>query len=398
MNSFLGKIQGKLQEARISDVNHELGKVKESLVTESSAYWNSFRSEAASVGSLIRSESTRFSQLLGRQQQQRQHSQEEERDYYDDDDDLCVKKPYSSVPKSVSLPAIAPNANLKYKYKSSACGEAALNAEYEEAADDFIRVLEKKVEGVEAQDGAVVEDNSKFEPETSRRVTHRAAASTREEIRRKLALFADEESQEEQEKKAEKATADLEVCFINQAVAEDEEDEYNSSCAYKDKEEDSSEDEEREAAAVFPRSKDEWNTLRGAANSSGIADEELDEEQARTALRRRLAKLHKELRVNLSDCKSIARAHVEKEKLKRQREDPLAKLVGFAKHQVSENRLQQCGVAALQVVAEHFHSEIERLNEELVQLLIAKDELEIEQDSQLLDVEDLTHSIGNNAA
>ena len=43
MNDFLQKVQGKLQDARISDVNHELGKVKESLVTESSQYWSSFR-------------------------------------------------------------------------------------------------------------------------------------------------------------------------------------------------------------------------------------------------------------------------------------------------------------------------------------------------------------------
>ncbi len=33
----------------------------------------------------------------------------------------------------------------------------------------------------------------------------------------------------------------------------------------------------------------------------------------------------------------------------------------------------------VKVVAEHFHSEIERLGEELVALLVAKDELEIEQ-------------------
>lgn len=55
MNTFIAKVSGKLHEARISNVNYELGKVKESIIHESSSY----------VGSIIsRSESIRFSQLF----------------------------------------------------------------------------------------------------------------------------------------------------------------------------------------------------------------------------------------------------------------------------------------------------------------------------------------------
>ena len=38
----------------LSDVNHELGKAKESLVYESGSYIDNFKSDAALVGSLIR--------------------------------------------------------------------------------------------------------------------------------------------------------------------------------------------------------------------------------------------------------------------------------------------------------------------------------------------------------
>lgn len=54
MNSFLSKLQSKLHDAKISEVNHELGKVKEAVFQESANYFNNFKSDAANVGSLIR--------------------------------------------------------------------------------------------------------------------------------------------------------------------------------------------------------------------------------------------------------------------------------------------------------------------------------------------------------
>ena len=41
-------------KVNLSDVNHELGKAKESLVYESGSYIDNFKSDAALVGSLIR--------------------------------------------------------------------------------------------------------------------------------------------------------------------------------------------------------------------------------------------------------------------------------------------------------------------------------------------------------
>ena len=55
MNTFIAKLSGKLHEARISNVNYELGKVKESIIHESSSYVESI---------ISRSESIRFSQIF----------------------------------------------------------------------------------------------------------------------------------------------------------------------------------------------------------------------------------------------------------------------------------------------------------------------------------------------
>lgn len=47
-------------------------------------------------------------------------------------------------------------------------------------------------------------------------------------------------------------------------------------------------------------------------------------------------------------------------------------------------------IGQLQVIVNDLHSQIESLNEELVQLLLIRDELHTEQDAMLVDIEDLT--------
>ena len=96
-------------QVNLSDINHELGKAKESLVHETGNYFGN-----SQVGSLIRSESTKFSNILG-----------------------AKSKDPPSLPKSTSLPVIqgqspdqfrrprgrsgARNLGSKYKYRSSYC-------------------------------------------------------------------------------------------------------------------------------------------------------------------------------------------------------------------------------------------------------------------------------------
>ena len=79
--SIFSKINEKLEEAKISDLNHELGK----WVQGSNSYLGSFKSDAFTVGSKLKTESRRLWRTGG--------------------SGLGSSKSSSGIPKSVSLPA-----------------------------------------------------------------------------------------------------------------------------------------------------------------------------------------------------------------------------------------------------------------------------------------------------
>ena len=79
--SFFNRINEKLEEAKISDLNHELGK----WVQGSNAYLGSFKSDAITVGSKLKTESKRLWGTGGF--------------------NTSSSKTSSGIPKSVSLPA-----------------------------------------------------------------------------------------------------------------------------------------------------------------------------------------------------------------------------------------------------------------------------------------------------
>lgn len=60
------------------------------------------------------------------------------------------------------------------------------------------------------------------------------------------------------------------------------------------------------------------------------------------------------------------------------------------KRRVSRLMLTDMNIAQLQVIVNEFHTQIERLNENLVQFLMERDDLHMSQDSMLVDIEDLT--------
>ena len=66
---------------------------------------------------------------------------------------------------------------------------------------------------------------------------------------------------------------------------------------------------------------------------------------------------------------------------------PELKSLDFAK--VTEDEKDS---ARLQIIVNNYHNQVEELNEELVKELLTKDELQIEQDGQLVDIEDLSSS------
>ncbi|KAI1236030.1 Schwannomin-interacting protein 1, partial [Lamprotornis superbus] len=60
------------------------------------------------------------------------------------------------------------------------------------------------------------------------------------------------------------------------------------------------------------------------------------------------------------------------------------------KRSLKPTDLRDMSIGQLQVIVNDLHSQIESLNEELVQLLLVRDELHTEQDAMLVDIEDLT--------
>lgn len=60
------------------------------------------------------------------------------------------------------------------------------------------------------------------------------------------------------------------------------------------------------------------------------------------------------------------------------------------KRRVSRQMLTDMNIAQLQVIVNELHTQIERLNENLVQYLMDRDDLHMSQDSMLVDIEDLT--------
>ena len=87
--SFFNKINEKLEEAKISDINHELGK----WVQGSNSYLGGFKSDALTVGSKLKTESRRLWRAGGFSS--------------------SSSKTSSGIPKSVSLPAF-PSGQVKY--------------------------------------------------------------------------------------------------------------------------------------------------------------------------------------------------------------------------------------------------------------------------------------------
>ncbi|CAH0725941.1 unnamed protein product, partial [Brenthis ino] len=114
--------------------------------------------------------------------------------------------------------------------------------------------------------------------------------------------------------------------------------------------------------------------------------------------------LQTEARIALAQAKEMARIQMERERrgravspvtemLRRSMEKARAPLAPD-RRRVSRHLLTDMNIAQLQVIVNELHSQIEALNDSLVKLLMARDELHMGQDSMLVDIEDLTRYLG----
>ncbi|XP_021183997.3 schwannomin-interacting protein 1 homolog isoform X2 [Helicoverpa armigera] len=116
------------------------------------------------------------------------------------------------------------------------------------------------------------------------------------------------------------------------------------------------------------------------------------------------ATLQTEARIALAQAKEMARIQMERERrsravspvtemLRRSMQKANAPLAPD-RRRVSRQLLTDMNIAQLQVIVNELHSQIESLNDTLVKMLMARDELHMGQDSMLVDIEDLTRYLG----
>ncbi|XP_071453900.1 uncharacterized protein Schip1 [Hetaerina americana] len=119
----------------------------------------------------------------------------------------------------------------------------------------------------------------------------------------------------------------------------------------------------------------------------------------------RQARLQAEARVALAQAKEMAHMQMEVERQRLKANSPITQMVRASllkvglvfpvdRRRVSRQMLTEMNVAQLQVIVNDLHTQIEVLNEDLVRLLMERDDLHMEQDSMLVDIEDLTRYLG----
>ncbi|CAH2247406.1 Hypothetical predicted protein [Pelobates cultripes] len=171
----------------------------------------------------------------------------------------------------------------------------------------------------------------------------------------------------------------LQICFVNDSGSD------------KDSDADDSKTETSLDTPLSPMSK----------QSSSYSDRDTTEEESESFedmdFISRQKKLQAEAKMALAMVKPMAKMQVEVEKQNRKK-SPVADLLphmphiseSLMKRSLKPSDLRDMTIGQLQVIVNDLHSQIESLNEELVQLLLIRDELHMEQDAMLVDIEDLT--------
>ncbi|KAK7483183.1 hypothetical protein BaRGS_00025587, partial [Batillaria attramentaria] len=238
-----------------------------------------------------------------------------------------------------------------------------------------------------------------------------ARQTDREEIRRKLAMGTDEEyyAGERTFKKPSLSTRlqsgmNLQICFMNDAAAAaTEETDINDLASL-------STPKAHKTNAIAPQSyiKSPVRCLDGCGrrwigggskgrpkSDPGLLANQFSLPPSDESIAERQQRLQQEAKVALAQASNMARMQLEVER-QTKKKSPIADIVGVPelgdgrRVKISRKLLQEMNLAQLQVLVNDLHSQIESLNEELVHLLIERDDLHMEQDSMLVDIEDLT--------
>ncbi|ELT97320.1 hypothetical protein CAPTEDRAFT_74919, partial [Capitella teleta] len=202
----------------------------------------------------------------------------------------------------------------------------------------------------------------------------------REEIRRRLAMTCADEDYYGGERALRKPSLqarlqsgmNLQICYVNEAPTED-----TSACP----------------AAPSATTLEHPAACRQTLQSQS-ADCLLNTNDSKDFFMTQ-AQLQAEARVALAQARPMAHMQLEVERQLRKK-SPIAEIVGIPgigdgkRRHIRPQLMYQMNLAQIQVVVNDLHAQIESLNEELVLLLVERDDLHMEQDSMLVDIEDFT--------
>ncbi|KAG1667294.1 Schwannomin-interacting protein 1 [Nymphon striatum] len=247
----------------------------------------------------------------------------------------------------------------------------------------------------------------------------------REEIRRKLAMGTESDDYYGGEKMTKKPSLttrlqsgmNLQICFMNETASDQDSqgsDHDNDGStlsksksvhnvgSYSFQQETSNNMKKPKSSSTRPRPSFFKESLHSVFNSS----EAITKNQGNNVKKEnkedidfvtKQARLQAEARMALAQAKEMAHMQMEIEK-QRKKKSPITEMVGIAMEDcdrgISKQLLCAMNVAQLQVIVNDLHTQIETLNEELVKYLLDRDDLHMEQDSMLVDIEDLTRFLG----
>ncbi|XP_037883306.1 schwannomin-interacting protein 1 homolog isoform X2 [Glossina fuscipes] len=138
--------------------------------------------------------------------------------------------------------------------------------------------------------------------------------------------------------------------------------------------------------------------------SNNISFEPYSKEDMECDFFTKQAKLQIEARMALAQAKEMAHMQMEIDR-QNQRVSPITEIVRNSlqkigirmsndKRRVSRQMLTELNIAQLQILVNNLHTHIEELNETLVNYLMERDDFHVNQDSMLVDIEELTRYIG----
>ncbi|XP_060516873.1 schwannomin-interacting protein 1 homolog [Cylas formicarius] len=244
------------------------------------------------------------------------------------------------------------------------------------------------------------------------REEERRRRTDREEIRRRLAMGPEDEYYMDRPSRKPSLQArlqsgmNLQICFMNETVLDNDSPSSDSECPMTNPKQPKTSlvSQASPNANGFEASLPQRPATLSLQPQPSMATLQLGGAASETDFFTKQARLQTEARMALAQAKEMARMQMEIER-QRQKKSPITEMVRHSlekvgipfpeeKRRLSRQLLTEMNVAQLQVIVNDLHTQIEILNEQLVKFLMDRDDLHMEQDSMLVDIEDLTRYLG----